>query len=205
MSEFTLAFLGDIFGTPGRQVVEQQLPALRADHQPELVIANAENAKSGQDDFIQIVQGRYLGNFVYASAQAFDLSILGGYTPGCGARVVNAENTILDGANAGTVLVLSNTQINSLSVDGVTLENGQATTITPGGGQAGMDAIGRMGGQGYVSTRDYFDLPSMSVAEWEQRQQGQATSGNGAAEIAGAKLPAGEIGSVASMSARRRE
>ena len=47
MSEITVAFLGDIFGTPGRHVVEQQLPVLRADHQPELVIANAENAKSG--------------------------------------------------------------------------------------------------------------------------------------------------------------
>lgn len=47
MSEITIAFLGDIFGTPGRHVVKQQLPALRADHQPELVIANAENVKSG--------------------------------------------------------------------------------------------------------------------------------------------------------------
>jgi hypothetical protein len=71
--------------------------------------------------------------------------------------------------------------------------------------QAGMDAIGRMGGQGYVSTRDYFDLPSMSVAEWEQRQQDQATSGNGKIEIAGAKLPAGEVDGVRPESAPRTE
>ncbi len=45
--DLTLAFLGDIVGTPGRRVVEQQLPALRADHTPDLVIANAENARSG--------------------------------------------------------------------------------------------------------------------------------------------------------------
>lgn len=32
----------------------------------------------------------------------------------------------------------------------------------------GLDAIGRMGGHGYARTRDYFDLPTMSVAEWEQ-------------------------------------
>lgn len=47
MSIVTVAFLGDIFAAPGRRVVQQQLPALRADHQPDLVIANAENARNG--------------------------------------------------------------------------------------------------------------------------------------------------------------
>jgi hypothetical protein len=42
-----VAFLGDIFGAPGRMVVQQQLPRLREDHRPDLVIANAENARSG--------------------------------------------------------------------------------------------------------------------------------------------------------------
>ncbi len=37
--------------------------------------------------------------------------------------------------------------------------------------QRGMDALGRMGGHGYVRTRDYFDLPTMSVAQWEQRKR----------------------------------
>jgi flavin reductase (DIM6/NTAB) family NADH-FMN oxidoreductase RutF len=32
-----------------------------------------------------------------------------------------------------------------------------------------LDAVGRMGGQGYVSTRDYFDLPTMSVDTWRER------------------------------------
>ena len=31
---------------------------------------------------------------------------------------------------------------------------------------AALDAIGRMGGQGYARTRDYFDLPTMSVERW---------------------------------------
>lgn len=31
----------------------------------------------------------------------------------------------------------------------------------------GLDAIGRMGGHGYASTRDYFDLKTMNVEEWE--------------------------------------
>ncbi len=32
---------------------------------------------------------------------------------------------------------------------------------------SGLDAVGRMGGHGYARTRDYFDLPTMSVPEWE--------------------------------------
>lgn len=31
---------------------------------------------------------------------------------------------------------------------------------------AALDAVGRMGGAGYARTRDYFDLPSLSVEEW---------------------------------------
>jgi 2',3'-cyclic-nucleotide 2'-phosphodiesterase len=47
MASITIAFLGDIFGAPGRMVVQQQLPQLKADFQPDVIIANAENAKSG--------------------------------------------------------------------------------------------------------------------------------------------------------------
>lgn len=35
----------------------------------------------------------------------------------------------------------------------------------------GLDAIGRMGGHGYARTRDYFDLPTMSVSEWENTKR----------------------------------
>ena len=31
-----------------------------------------------------------------------------------------------------------------------------------------LDAIGRMGGHGYASTRDHFDLRTMSVERWSQ-------------------------------------
>jgi len=47
MPQITIAFLGDIVGAPGRRVVTQQLPTLRQQFQPDLVIANAENARSG--------------------------------------------------------------------------------------------------------------------------------------------------------------
>jgi len=40
-------FIGDIVGSPGRRVVLDSLPALVAEHQAELVIANCENAAAG--------------------------------------------------------------------------------------------------------------------------------------------------------------
>lgn len=33
--------------------------------------------------------------------------------------------------------------------------------------QLALDAVGRMGGQGYALTRQLFDLPTMSVADWD--------------------------------------
>ncbi|QDL93794.1 flavin reductase family protein (plasmid) [Paroceanicella profunda] len=33
---------------------------------------------------------------------------------------------------------------------------------------AGLDAVGRLGGQGYSTLRDRFDLPSMSLARWQE-------------------------------------
>lgn len=37
---------------------------------------------------------------------------------------------------------------------------------------AALDSVGRMGGHGYATTRDLFDLPTMSVAEWRDRKAG---------------------------------
>jgi flavin reductase (DIM6/NTAB) family NADH-FMN oxidoreductase RutF len=33
---------------------------------------------------------------------------------------------------------------------------------------AALDAVGRMGGHGYATTRDYFDLPTVSVETWQR-------------------------------------
>lgn len=55
-------------------------------------------ASNGQDDEIKIVQGTYVGNFVYATAtEAYDLALEGGYTAGCSSQTINPANTILDG------------------------------------------------------------------------------------------------------------
>jgi flavin reductase (DIM6/NTAB) family NADH-FMN oxidoreductase RutF len=40
-----------------------------------------------------------------------------------------------------------------------------------------LDAIGRMGGHGYVRTHETFNLPTMTVADWESRRVSVRTNG----------------------------
>ena len=40
-------FIGDIFGRPGRTIVKDLLPQVVREHQPDLIIANGENAAAG--------------------------------------------------------------------------------------------------------------------------------------------------------------
>ena len=47
LKPLTVAFLGDVNGAPGRKVLGQRLPDLRVDHQPDVVVANGENIRSG--------------------------------------------------------------------------------------------------------------------------------------------------------------
>ncbi len=42
-----ILFIGDIFGQPGRRMVQEALPVLREQYHPDLVLANAENAAAG--------------------------------------------------------------------------------------------------------------------------------------------------------------
>jgi flavin reductase (DIM6/NTAB) family NADH-FMN oxidoreductase RutF len=69
--------------------------------------------------------------------------------------------------------------------------------------QRAMDAIGRMGGDGYALTRDYFDLPTPSLAQWERREVPRRKPRNADNEIATGSLAdrpaateAGEPGSA---------
>lgn len=47
MSEYTILFLGDIVGKPGRNVVKEGLPSLKDTYKPLFVIANGENSAGG--------------------------------------------------------------------------------------------------------------------------------------------------------------
>ena len=43
-----IMFFGDIIGRPGREGLSKVLPGLREKHQPDFIIANAENAAHGK-------------------------------------------------------------------------------------------------------------------------------------------------------------
>jgi len=43
----TILFIGDVFGEPGRKIVRRLLPDLVAEHHPDLIVANGENAAHG--------------------------------------------------------------------------------------------------------------------------------------------------------------
>jgi len=47
MSEYTILFLGDVVGRPGRTAVQQGLPSLIDTHRPLFTIVNGENAAGG--------------------------------------------------------------------------------------------------------------------------------------------------------------
>jgi len=100
----------------------------------ELHSALTTASSNNEDDIIHIVQGTYVGNFYSTSPdEAYNLTIEGGYTTGCVSRTVDPTNTVLDGNSAGSVLVLSYVKLVNFTLDGLTLQNGNAPNA-PGGG-----------------------------------------------------------------------
>lgn len=83
------------------------------------------------NDIIMVVQGSYAGNFLFDSSEGFGIALLGGYAAYCSSRIVNPENTVLDGNHAGGVLALQNTNGGDILVDGFTIRNG---TVSGAGG-----------------------------------------------------------------------
>lgn len=81
MSDLRIVFIGDVVGKPGRRVLEQRLPDIRRDHDPHLVIVNAENARSGSgltpDIYRKIraagVDAVTLGDHAYRDARIIEL------------------------------------------------------------------------------------------------------------------------------------
>lgn len=51
-----ILFIGDVVGRPGRDAIESLLPELKAELEPELVIANVENAAEGRGITRELVQ-----------------------------------------------------------------------------------------------------------------------------------------------------
>ena len=138
----------------------------------ELQSALTTAAGNGEDDAIQIVQGTYEGNFVYASLEARNLTVKGGYTADCSTREVDPANTILDGRGLDTVLALASEDKANFTVECLTLQNGSAGTALHGGGlyaktQGDVDLDGNTftgnraessGGGAYVYAGSYADV-----------------------------------------------
>jgi len=77
----------------------------------------------------------YNGNFTYAATEDNSLTVEGGYTASCASRVIDPANTVLDGGGTDHVLALvRETGAADFSVEGLTLQNGNATAETKGGG-----------------------------------------------------------------------
>ena len=92
----------------------------------ELQSALTVSGTNSQDDSIQVQQGTYYGNFVYASTEAFGITIEGGHTGVlCTVRDVDPANTVFDGEQNGVVLALSAPNVAAdFAVDGLTIQNG---------------------------------------------------------------------------------
>ncbi|WP_019119197.1 TIGR00282 family metallophosphoesterase [Brevibacillus massiliensis] len=74
-----LLFLGDIVGSPGRNMVMEYLPRLRLKYQPDLIVVNAENAAHGRGITEKIAKELYehgvhaitLGNHTWDNKEVF--------------------------------------------------------------------------------------------------------------------------------------
>ena len=99
-------------------------------------LQNALNTAAGNTapDLIKVVQGTYSGNFFFNSSEGYSITLRGGYVAGCGSRVLNPANTVLDGGGTGKTLVFDNSQGGDVTVEGFTIRNGHG--LGSGGGLA---------------------------------------------------------------------
>ena len=80
-STIKIAFLGDLNGGPGRSILRQELPNLREEHQPDMVLANVENIRNGSGlspDLYEAlrkdgIEGMSLGDHVYRDRRVVPL------------------------------------------------------------------------------------------------------------------------------------
>src|SRR5690349_8009639 len=79
MAEYTILFLGDIVGKPGRQAVLAGLPSLFNQHRPLFTIVNGENSAAGvginpgiADELFKAgVDGITLGNHAFNKREIY--------------------------------------------------------------------------------------------------------------------------------------
>ncbi|MED1786575.1 TIGR00282 family metallophosphoesterase [Brevibacillus laterosporus] len=75
-----LLFIGDIVGSPGREIVKEYVPRLKRKYTPDLIVVNGENAAHGRgitrkiaNEFFQVgVQAITMGNHTWDNREIFD-------------------------------------------------------------------------------------------------------------------------------------
>lgn len=90
-------------------------------------------AVNGEDDRVLLVQGVYVGDFVYPSTEGFALEILGGHTEGCEDRAIDPANTGFVGTGETTVLVLGVENATRLTLEGIAISGGTASGLLVAG------------------------------------------------------------------------
>lgn len=127
-----LALLTTVLGLPATHAIAADnvvCVSTAADLQAALLNAPT----NGMADVIKLVQGIYTGNFSYSDqsttvADNYALTIQGGFTGGCTSRVLNPINTVLDGNHSTTPLTISKRGNTNVTVEGLTMRNGQSTS-----------------------------------------------------------------------------
>ena len=127
--------------------------AVSSSHGAEICVSTTDELKNAlygvasgelgiaEDTVFKIQQGIYQTNpapggsgGIYATfTGGFNITVEGGYTAGCLSRVVDPDNTIIDGTNGGRPLSIQNNEGGNISIDGLTLRN-----ATVGGDGAGL-------------------------------------------------------------------
>ena len=119
---------------------------------------------NGENDTIRIAQGKYVGNFVYEQYRAEgDLTLEGGWSGDFAKRVVDADNTVLDGNNSGRVFYYYEAKGANLTLDGLTFTNGEISS---------EDDDVKYGGGGILIFARYY------TGEYEPSNPGKITVNN---------------------------
>jgi len=128
---FTIIFVFSVFlettSVWGAEVCVDSASALQS--------ALTTAAGNNEDDTIMVVQGTYTrtGGFsLYSGETLQNITLLGGYTSGCGDRDIDPALTILDSNNSGSVLDIYHPRGGDIIVEGFTLQNGSSSSS--GGG-----------------------------------------------------------------------
>lgn len=125
---------------------------------------------------VYVRQGIYTGNFSYSSDEGHSITLLGGYTGGCGSRNLEPSNTVLDGGETHIALSLENTNSGNITVEGFKIING----LCPYGGgglRAESSSSSGTGGQIDVSTNIFENNTAASGGGVYALSEGNTGSG----------------------------